>query len=164
MTTLKVETVSVDSLTPDPDNARAHSEKNLNAIKASLEKFGQRRPLVVTADSIVLAGNGTLDAAKQLGWKEIAITRTPIDWTYEQARAYSLADNRTAELASWVPDVLTGHLLELDASGWDVADLGFESLVPPTEDMIDDFKEYGDSIPTEHQCPKCGYEWSGSSR
>lgn len=160
---LKVETIKIESLTPDPSNARSHDERNLNAIVKSLEQFGQRKPLVVTGDNIVLAGNGTLEAAKQLGWTEISVARVPLDWTYEQARAYSLADNRTAELAAWIPDVLTEHLLELDAQGWDVADLGFESLTPPTEEMPE-FKEYDESIATEHQCPKCGYEWSGSSR
>lgn len=164
MTALKVETVTVDTLTPDPANARAHDDRNLKAIKASLEQFGQRKPLVVTHDGIVLAGNGTLEAAKQLGWDKVAIARTPADWTYEQARAYSLADNRSAELASWVPDVLKEHLVELDAAGFDVAELGFETLAPPTDpEQVGDFKEYGDDIPTEHRCPKCGYEWSGAS-
>lgn len=161
---LTTETVKIESLQPDPQNARSHDERNMKAIVKSLEQFGQRKPIVVTGDNIVLAGNGTLEAAKSLGWTEIAIARVPLDWTYEQARAYSLADNRTAELAAWIPDTLTEHLLELDASGWDVADLGFESLVPPTEELPSDFKEYDMNIPTEHQCPKCGYEWSGSSR
>lgn len=162
---LKVESVKIDSLTPDPANARAHDERNMAAIKSSLEKFGQRKPLVVTADDIVLAGNGTLAAAKELGWTHIYVHRTPAEWEYEQARAYSLADNRTAELASWVPDVLQEHLVDLDAAGFELSDLGFESLTPPSDpEMIERFKEYGDDIPTEHRCPKCGYEWSGSSK
>jgi site-specific DNA-methyltransferase (adenine-specific) len=133
MTPLKVETVKVETLTPDPANARSHDDRNLRAIKASLDQFGQRKPLVVTHDNIVLAGNGTLEAAKELGWTEISIARTPADWDYDRARAFSLADNRTAELAAWVPDVLKEHLLELDANGWDVAELGFEALDPNIE-------------------------------
>lgn len=161
---LSVVNVPIDSLTPDPQNARAHDERNLAVIAASLENFGQRKPLVVTADNIVLAGNGTLEAAKSLGWKEIAIARTPAGWSYEQARAYSLADNRAAELATWVPDVLQEHLVELDAAGFEVADFGFAALTPPQDpEPMRDFKEYGDDISTEHRCPKCGYEWSGSS-
>jgi ParB-like chromosome segregation protein Spo0J len=130
---MTLETVAIKSLVPDPANARKHSSKNLEAIANSLTRFGQRRPLVVTGDSIVIAGNGTLEAAKSLGWTEIAVTRTPRGWDYETARAYALADNRTAELAEWDSQVLVDQLLELDAVGWDVSELGFESLTPPTE-------------------------------
>lgn len=131
MTDLRVETVNINSLTPDPANARKHDGKNLKAIASSLEKFGQRKPIVVTPDSIVVAGNGTLEAAKSLGWTEIAIARTPVGWTWDQIKAFALADNRTAELAEWDDKVLADQLLELDANGWELEELGFENLEPP---------------------------------
>lgn len=161
---MKVELVKVESLTPDPENARTHSQRNLDAIAGSLRQFGQRRPLVVFG-STVIAGNGTLQAAKTLGWTEIAITRVPRDWSIEQARAYALADNRTAELAEWDTAVLADQLVDLDAVGWDVSEFGFEPLTPPTDpEPPSDFPTYDDDTPTAHRCPKCGYEWSGSSR
>ncbi len=164
MTALKVEVVSVDALTPDPENARTHSDRNLAAIAGSLRQFGQRRPLVCYG-STVIAGNGTLEAAKSLGWTEVAITRVPRDWTFDQARAYALADNRTGELAEWDTKVLADQLVDLDAIGWDVSTFGFEPLTPPTDPSPpEDFPSYGDDTPTAHQCPKCGYEWSGASR
>jgi hypothetical protein len=86
----------------------------------------------VTADNIVLAGNGTLEAAKRLGWDKVTITRTPADWSYEQCRAFALADNRSAELAVWEDERLKNQLLELDAEGWELVDLGFPSLEPPS--------------------------------
>jgi DNA modification methylase len=138
MTELRIETVNVNSLTPDPSNARKHDGKNLQAIAHSLEKFGQRKPIVVTPDSIVVAGNGTLEAAKSLGWTEIAIARTPIGWTWDQIKAFALADNRTAELAEWDDKVLADQLLELDANGWELEELGFENLEPPTSSDADD--------------------------
>jgi DNA modification methylase len=130
MTELRIETVNINSLTPDPANARKHDGKNLQAIAHSLEKFGQRKPICVTPDSIVVAGNGTLEAAKSLGWTEIVIARTPVGWTWEQIRAFALADNRTAELAEWDDKVLADQLLELDANGWELEELGFENLEP----------------------------------
>jgi hypothetical protein len=129
---LRLTAVSIDSLTNDPANARKHDEINIEAIKASLKLFGQRKPLVVTADNIVLAGNGTLEAAKRLGWDKVTITRTPADWSYEQCRAFALADNRSAELAVWEDERLKNQLLELDAEGWELVDLGFPSLEPPS--------------------------------
>jgi len=58
-------------LSLDPANVRKHDRRNLDAIKASLRKFGQQKPIVVDTKGIVLAGNGTLTAAKELGWSEI---------------------------------------------------------------------------------------------
>lgn len=121
---MKVEKVKIDSLSVDPENARKHSKRNIEAIAGSLDKFGQRRPLVVW-DNIIIAGNGTVEAAKSLGWKDIEITRVPTEWTSDQARAYALADNRTAELADWDPEMLANQLIDLDSMGFDMTELGF---------------------------------------
>lgn len=149
MSDLKILNVAVGSLQPDPNNARTHDEKNLKAIMGSLKKFGQRKPIVV-AGNVVIAGNGTLEAAKQLGWEKIAITRVPADWDYDTARAYALADNRTAELAEWDAQVLADQLIELDSVGWDVAEFGFEPLEPPTDpgEMV--------GLEDKEKCPVCG--------
>ena len=64
----------ITDLSFDPRNARTHSQKNIDAICASLTKFGQRKPIVITADNFVLAGNGTLEAAKSLKWEHIDVT------------------------------------------------------------------------------------------
>jgi len=89
----------LSDLAADPNNARAHDERNLEAIAESLARFGQQKPIVVAADGTVLAGNGTLAAAKHLGWSEIAAITTDLDGP--DARGYAIADNRTAELAEW---------------------------------------------------------------
>jgi ParB-like chromosome segregation protein Spo0J len=152
MTELRIENVNINSLTPDPANARRHDDKNLKAIADSLKLFGQRKPLTVTPDSIVVTGNGTLEAAKSLGWTEIAIARTPVGWSWEQIRAWALADNRTAELAEWDDKVLANQLLELDANGWELEQLGFESLQPPLGDQSDEPLKFNE----DKVCPTCG--------
>jgi site-specific DNA-methyltransferase (adenine-specific) len=156
MIELRIETVNVNSLTPDPANARKHDGKNLQAIAHSLEKFGQRKPICVTPDSIVVAGNGTLEAAKSLGWTEIVIARTPVGWSWEQIRAFALADNRTAELAEWDDKVLADQLLELDANGWELEELGFENLEPPAGQDDDEEPLSFDDAPTR---AKLGDHW-----
>lgn len=123
---MQIETVAVSELTPDPDNARKHDNANLEAIAGSLEQFGQRKPIVVTSKNVVVAGNGTLQAAKSLGWTEIDVVRTPADWTTDQAKAFALADNRTAELAEWDGEVMARQVIELSEAGVDVAQFGFE--------------------------------------
>ena len=134
---MKIEQRAVNSLTPDPQNARKHDQRNLDAIKASLEKFGQRKPIVITPAGVVLAGNGTLEAAKALGWSEIAVALTPKEWDYATAKAYALADNRSAELAEWDTSILASQLVELDSEGWDIGELGFD-VPEPTEPIVED--------------------------
>jgi DNA modification methylase len=137
MNQLRLETVLISSLSLDPSNARKHDAKNLASIAGSLKLFGQRKPIVVSGANVVVAGNGTLEAAKSLGWSEISVVRIPNDWTAEQVKAYALADNRTAELAEWDAKVLAEQLIELDAVGWDVSEFGFEPM-NPTGDLDDD--------------------------
>lgn len=110
---------------------RKHSRKNLDAIKASLRKFGQQKPIVVDAKGIVLAGNGTLAAAKELGWNEIQIVRT--DLAGVDATAFAIADNRSAELAEW-EESLIAVLASLADADVDLAELGF------SEDDLADLK------------------------
>lgn len=129
---MKVKAVRLDSLTLDPKNARKHSERNLAAIKESLSRFGQRKPIVVRG-SKVLAGNGTLEAARSLGWTEIQVAEAPDTWDEDTAKAYALADNRTAELAEWDEAELAKQLLELEDADWDIEALGFE--VPKLHDV-----------------------------
>lgn len=123
---MKIESVSTEFLKFDERNARSHSDANLAAIAGSLQQFGQRKPIVVNGDNVVIAGNGTLEAARMLGMKELAVVRVPADWTDEQAMAFALADNRTAELADWNQEVLASQLLELQQLDFDVEALGFD--------------------------------------
>lgn len=120
---MQTETVPIDEPTPDPANARKHGERNLSSIIDSLKAFGQQKPIVVDKRGIVVAGNGTLEAAKRLGWTEIAIVRSELEPT--QATAFGIADNRTAELAEWDDEVLRSLLDSMDDEMLDV--LAFDS-------------------------------------
>jgi DNA modification methylase len=125
---MKIQTLQIKDLTPDPNNARQHDDKNLKAIQGSLKEFGQRKPIVVTEAGVIVAGNGTVEAAKRLGWLEIQAVTVPGDWTPEQTKAFALADNRTAELAAWSPEVLASQLVELEAAGFEIEEFGFEKI------------------------------------
>ena len=138
--------VPVSSLRSDPNNARLHGPENLAAIAGSLSAFGQRTPLRVRGD-VVIAGNGTLEAAISLGWETIEVTQVPVDWSDEQARAYALADNRTSELAEWDLEVLSDQLVSLELADFDVDFLSFANLPNlPESPELDDDDIYTDKI------------------
>jgi len=128
---MKLEQIAIDTLITDPNNARKHSDKNLKAIIGSLNQFGQRKPIVIDKGNVVIAGNGTLEAARRIGWKELQAVRVPEDWTAEQIKAFALADNRSSELANWDDSILAQQLLELDEHGWDISELGFNQRQLP---------------------------------
>src|SRR6185312_12924966 len=72
--------VPVGELLFDPANARTHDEGSVSAIAASLRVYGQCKPVVVRRDSgVVIAGNGTLQAALSLGWTHLAAVKVDMD-------------------------------------------------------------------------------------
>ena len=163
---MNTELVSISDLTPDPANARKHGERNLKAIIDSLRAFGQQKPIVVDRRGVVIAGNGTLEAAKRLGWEEIAIVRTELEPT--QATAFGIADNRTAELAEWDEEVLVSLLDSLDDETRDLMHFDqkeLDALVPKA--TVKEFKSAEtkevdpESFEFDHKCPKCGFEFDG---
>ncbi len=101
----------VSELKPDPNNANTHPERNLRSIERSLKKFGQQKPIVILNDGTVIAGNGTLEAAKRLKWKELAASEFD---SREDAVAFAIADNKTGQLAAWDFEVLAEQLREMD--------------------------------------------------
>jgi ParB-like chromosome segregation protein Spo0J len=120
---MQIDHIKISDLSLDPANVRKHDRKNLDAIKASLRKFGQQKPIVVDAKGIVIAGNGTMTAAQELGWTEIVAVRT--DLSGVEATAFAIADNRSAELAEW-NDELGDVLKSLSNSNIDLNLLGFD--------------------------------------
>lgn len=102
--------VAIDFVHYDTENLRKHSEENIKAIEVSYESHGQQKPIVVSTTGKVLAGNGQLQAAHNLGWSHIAV----ITFSGDKDSAFAIADNRTAELASWDEENLLSVLDSMD--------------------------------------------------
>ena len=133
---LTLEVIEIDELHEDPNNARDH-EKGIPELVESLTQFGQQKPLVVWGNNVVIAGNGLMEAAIELGWSKIYISRVPSDWSYEKACAFALADNRTAELSSWKLPVVTKQLFELSGFEFNMPALGFANFNQPKRVSFD---------------------------
>ncbi len=161
---MKIEEIPITEITLDKDNARTHSERNIKAIEGSLTRFGQRKPIVLTQGKVVVAGNGTLTAARNLGWDKIQAVFIPASWTTEEIKAFALADNRTAELAEWNQVRLAEQLLELETLDFDIKEIGFDTPEATKAKELSEFPVFDDDEATTHKCPKCQYEWNGASR
>jgi len=163
---LDTRTVGIDSVRPHPKNVR---QGDIGAISESLKAHGQYRAIVVQrSTSQILAGNHTWKAAKALGWSHISAHF--IDCDDEQAMRILLADNRANDLAMYDQNALAELLQELNNTPNALIGTGYTAdfLDDLTTDLAtslsDEFQILDTNLPTEHRCPKCGYEWSGASK
>jgi len=133
----------IAELKPDDRNARKHDKRNLEAIRNSLERFGQQKPIVIDKNNIVIAGNGVYFAAKELGWKELNCVVCELDDLNKMA--YAIADNRTSDLSEWDDMILQSILTELSNQKIDVPGYN-ESELDKILGDIDERNIYTDKI------------------
>lgn len=162
---------SIEQLKPDPRNARKRTERSHSMIVKSLEQFGGMRSIVVDEDNMVRAGNGTLEAATQIGIEKvrvieadgnelIAVKRKGL--TEEQWKQYAIADNRTSDLSEWDADVLTELSQEVNLTGFfypdELAAL-LNNSAPDFEPASVDEQGRLDEVQQKEidcECPHCG--------
>jgi len=156
-----------------------YNHGNIGAVMSSIEAFGFLNAPRLWQDNIVMAGNHALNSVRQLvkgGWEPYggairvngdAIELLTVDMsylTYEQAKAFAVADNRTASLAEPDEYALVELLQEfanseddslLNASGYDgddldamLSDLGFSPVSISEQPSLD--------LLTPLICPHCG--------
>ena len=142
---MKVEEISLSLVSEDPTNVRRHEKRNLEAIRESLRKFGQQKPIVIDSKGTIIAGNGTYVAAKGLGWDKIKIVRSELIGV--DKKAYAIADNRTGELAEWNDQALEEALRSLADEDFDINTIGFND--EELESMIDEGGLDSDYTPGE---------------
>ncbi len=114
-----------DDLVLDPNNARDHSQKQIDAIARSIQAFGFLVPCVVAGDT-VRAGEGRYRAALQLDLPEVPTIKGD-HLSAEQLEAYALADNRLAEGSTWNQEKLAASLNRLNLSGFDMKLTAFDA-------------------------------------
>lgn len=107
----------------------ATREGDIGLLVNSLQAHGQYRPIVANRrTNEVLAGNHTLEAALQLGWKTVAVTW--VDVNDEQAEKIVLVDNKANDAAGYDYVTLAEMLKDmaittegLQGTGYDLDDL-----------------------------------------
>ena len=128
---LRVETISISSLFPYPNNPRTHSKPQIRRIADSLTQFGWTNPVLADNRGNILAGHGRVAAAKLLGFDSVPVIRIE-SMSDAEKRAYIIADNRLAERAGWDQELLAIELqflidedldFEVELTGFDTGEI-----------------------------------------
>ena len=149
----KITMVDIKDLEENPKNNNDHPPKQIERLMKIIEFQGFRNPLTVsTRSGYVLCGHGRIEAARNLGFKELPVIYQDFA-SEEEEYAHMTADNEIArwssldmgkvneEVANWGPDLP----FEIDM-------LGPKSFEPLVEDKL----SQGGGGPSEVECPNCG--------
>ncbi|HUW31547.1 MAG TPA: ParB N-terminal domain-containing protein [Planctomycetota bacterium] len=120
---LSIELRPTASIIPYARNPRVN-DPAVDAVAASIREFGFRQPIVVDAAGVIVVGHTRWKAATKLGLTQVPV-HVARDLTPAQAKAYRIADNKTASLSSWDAGLLPLELSDLKDMDFDLAITGF---------------------------------------
>lgn len=166
--------IKLSSIKPNPDNPRVMRDEQFRKLVANIKKYPHflEKRGIVHADGIILGGNmryrAIQDALKDDTFRvKVGVTRKgeiPASWV-QDASAWSEEDRQAFIILDNAPAGVSGEWdWDLLANQFDADALNEWGLEVPEESETkppDSFNEYDESIGTEHECPKCGYKWSG---
>ncbi len=139
---LKIEYIPISELKPYENNAKIHTEQQIEQIMESIEAFGMNDPIAISKENIIIEGHGRLLACKELGIEEVPIIRLD-DLTDDERKAYTLIHNKLTMNTDFDIDILNEELehIEIDMSqfGFDIGTFEDEEM-----DFEDDDGYYGD--------------------
>jgi hypothetical protein len=121
----QIERWAIDQLIPYADNARLHSEADIDKLAASLRRFGWTNPALVDENGVLICGHGRVRAAAKLGLSSVPVM-VARGWSEEEKRAYRLADNQLTLRGSWDLELLGKELRDIGSGDFDLGLIGFE--------------------------------------
>ncbi len=157
MEKLLVEYRPVDQLVPYENNARTHSEDQVNEIMRSITEFGFYNPIKIDENNLIIAGHGRLEAAKSLGIKELPVIVLK-GLSEAQRRALTIVDNSIADNAGWDEQLLALELEFLKDEDFDIDITALEAsfiddLLHGSEDEDNETRADEDTAPEPPEVP-----------
>ena len=123
MEDLKIVYLSPHDLTPYENNARKHTDTDVEQIAESIRVDGFNDPIGIWGDkNLIVEGHGRQIAAIELGLKKVPCIRLD-HLTDAQRRDYAIRHNRTTELSGWDWAQVEKECEALDLEGFDTGDL-----------------------------------------
>lgn len=166
---LRVCEVPIKDVKPYINNPR-FNDQAVFGVAASIKAYGFQQPIVVDRNMTIIVGHTRYKAAKLLGLEFVPVAFAD-DLTEAQARAYRLADNRTAELATWNDEELANELKDLTESGYlfpydynlegveidaDMASEFLQDVVVNTDGTAGNETGASEKESKDIICPRCG--------
>lgn len=178
---------SLKDLVPDDKNANQGSVRGRAMLEESVEQYGAARSMVADVNGKLIAGNKSAEVFAEKGMDEIivvqsdgtkpvVIQRTDLNLDKDpRARELAVMDNRTNEVSlTWDADALnqlqqdgvnlSGAFDEIELSNIQALSEANLSAAANMQAAPPEFPSFDENLPTEHQCPKCGYSWSGKAK
>lgn len=157
MNKLKIEYVKKEDLKPYINNAKIHTDEQIDQIKKSIMELGFNDPIAVWHENEIIEGHGRLLAVMQIDEiKEIPIIRLD-ELTDEQRKAYILVHNKLTMNTGFDFSKLE---IELDnIADIDMGQFGFDIDAGFDENTLNGLFEDAEQKPKEPkkiQCPHCG--------
>jgi site-specific DNA-methyltransferase (adenine-specific) len=145
---LNITQKTLDELIPYENNPRDNDDA-VDYVAESIKEFGFKVPIIIDKNNVIVAGHTRYKACKKLSINEVPCLVAD-DLTEEQIKAFRLADNKVAEIATWDFEKLD---LELSTLELDMELFGFEIIEDeePVEATEDDYEV---EVPAE---PKAKY-------
>jgi DNA modification methylase len=121
---MKIEMLDLTAIKEFDHNPRAIPDSAVAAVARSIQEFGFLNPCLLDKDNVLIAGHTRTRAARKLGMAQVPCIRVE-DLTPAQVRAFRVADNQLASLASFDPDLLRQEIVALQAEKFDIGLLAF---------------------------------------
>ena len=118
---MNIEQIPIYDIKPYENNAKKHTEAQIEEIAKSIHDFGFNQNLVIDKNNVLVVGHGRWEAAKLLGLETVPCVRAE-NLTDEQIRLYRLVDNRVAT----TPIDVEIELAELESIDLDISDYSFD--------------------------------------
>ena len=127
--------MKINELKFDDKNFNRHTEYGMSLLEKSLRENGAGRSILIDKDNNIIAGNGIVESAGQIGLDKvkvvettgdeiIAVKRTDISLNSKKGRKMALADNSTARAdLEWDFDNIMSELTPEEAKEWGVEEI-----------------------------------------
>ena len=144
---------TIKDLKFDDKNFNKHTEFGMSLLEKSLRENGAGRSILLDKDNNIIAGNGIVEAAGQIGLEKvkiveakgdeiIAVKRTDISLNSEKGREMALADNATAKAdIDWDKEALQSEFDEEELNGWGIDTTDWQEPEEVVEDEAPEVDE-----------------------
>lgn len=143
---LQIKNIKIEKIKPYENNAKIHTEKQINQIMESIKDFGFNDPLGVDEHGVIIEGHGRYEAAKRLGMQTVPVVIIK-GLTEQQKIAYALVHNKLTMDTDFDLEILSEELKKIDTDDFDFSVFDFDVDYNINIDVDENENKNADEIP-----------------